>query len=120
MRRAKDTYAHLFVLKMVDDCYTQDEQKKFMNGLQQMNDFSKQKSGASFINCTVAQRKEILNAVETKKAPVEILSFYSIMKKLTIQGYTTSKPILGSVFKFELVPGRYNGFFPVKTIFHQA
>jgi hypothetical protein len=117
---AKDTYAHLFVLKMVDDCYTQDEQKKFMDGLKQMNDFSKQKSGASFINCTAAQRKEILNAVENKKAPAEILSFYSIMKKLTIQGYTTSKPILGDVFKFELVPGRYNGFFPVKTIFHQA
>lgn len=117
---AKDTYAHLFVLKMVDDCYDEQQQKKFMNGLKQIDVFSKEKFASSFIKCTPLQRNEILKALENKKAPADILSFYSIMKTLTIKGYTTSKPVLGNVFKYELVPGRYNGFFPVKTIIHQA
>jgi len=117
---AKDTYAHLFVLRMVDDCYTQEEQQKFMEGLKKIDDLAKKNSGASFIQCSPSQRNEIVNAIENKKVSQDILSFYSIMKTLTIKGYTTSKPVLGNVFKYELVPDRYNGFFPVKTIIHQA
>jgi hypothetical protein len=117
---AKDTYAHLFVLRMVDDCYDQSKQKKFMNGLRQLNDFTEERFNTSFVKASPSQRNEIVSAIENKKATEEILSFYSITKPLMIQGYVSSKPILGTIFKYELVPGRYNGFFPVKTAIHQV
>jgi len=117
---AKDTYAHLFVLKMVDDCYEEQQQKTFSVGLKEIDDFAKQKSGTSFLKCSNQQRNEIVNLLEEKKASGNAVQCYQIIKPLTIQGYLTSRPVLGDIFKYELVPGRYNGSFPVKTIIHQA
>ena len=117
---AKDTYAHLFVLKMVDDCYEEQQQKTFSVGLKEIDDIAKQKWGISFLKCTNQQRNEIVNLLEDKKASSNAVQCYQIIKPLTIQGYLTSRPVLGDIFKYELVPGRYNGSFPVKTIIHQA
>ena len=44
--------AHLFALKMLDDCYSADQQKKFMKGLQQLEDASKTQSGQGFVQST--------------------------------------------------------------------
>lgn len=117
---ARDTYAHLFVLRMVDDCYDRGQQEKFLNGLKEVDGLAEKRFGHSFNRCAGEQRSELLAALENKKASPDALAFYSIMKTLTIQGYLSSKPVLGDIFRYELVPGRYNGFFPVKTNFHQA
>lgn len=117
---ARDTYAHLFALRMIDDCYVQQKQKIFVTGLKQVDDLAKKQFGASFRTCTAEHRNEILNMLENNKAPKEAVDFYDMMKHLTMQGYLTSKPVLGGIFKYELAPGRYNGFFPAKTIIHQV
>jgi len=117
---ARDTYAHLFVLRMVDDCYDQQNQKSFLAGLNSIDDIASQKFATSFIKCNSQQRNEIVNELETKKGSGEAVDFYTMMKTLTIQGYLSSKPVLGDIFKYELVPARYNGFFPVKTSIHQV
>lgn len=39
---AKDLSAHLFVLKMIDDCYKKDHQQQFSNGLKDFKDKTKQ------------------------------------------------------------------------------
>jgi len=41
---AKDISAHLFVLKMMDDCYTKEDQQKFMRGLEQFEKETKNKT----------------------------------------------------------------------------
>lgn len=117
---AKDTYAHLYALRMVDDCFEKESQQKFMKGLAALEDMTKKAHNTSFLNASAAQRTQILAALENKKASEDALQFYQLMKELTIRGYLTSKPVLGNIFHYELVPGRYNGTFPVKTIIHQA
>ena len=117
---AKDTYAHLFALRMMDDCYISQKQKVFVTGLMQVEDIAKKKFGSSFQKCTVDDRNEIVSMLETNKTPREAVDFYNMMKHLVTQGYLSSKPVLGNIFKYELVPGRYNGAYPVKTIVHQA
>jgi hypothetical protein len=117
---AKDTYAHLFVLRMIDDCYEEKNQKIFLSGLNDTQHLAAKKFGASFLKCNIQQRNEIIGLLETKNASGNAVEFYAMMKALTIQGYLTSRPVLGDIFKYELVPGRYNGFFPVKTIIHQS
>jgi hypothetical protein len=117
---AKDTYAHLFALRMMDDCYEKKDQQKFMSGLKAVDDMMKKAHNTSFVKATPAQRAEILTALENKKGPEDAQEFYKKMKSLTIQGYLTSKPVLGDIFHYELVPGRFNGAAPVKTIIHQA
>jgi hypothetical protein len=61
-----------------------------------------------------------MKQLEEKNAPKEAIEFYKMMKELTIKGYLTSKPVLGEIFRYELVPGRYNGFFPVTKISQPA
>lgn len=117
---AKDTYAHLYALRILDDCFDKEAQQKFSKGLKDVEEMVKKTHSTTFLNASVAQRTDILNTLEAKKASDDALHFYRIMKNLTIQGYLTSKPVLGDIFHYELVPGRYNGAFPVKTVIHQA
>ncbi|WP_121356986.1 gluconate 2-dehydrogenase subunit 3 family protein [Flavisolibacter nicotianae] len=117
---AKDTYAHLHALRMMDQCFDKDAQKKFTGGMKEVESMMKKAHNTTFAGASAAQRSEILTALENKKASEDALQFYKLMKNLTIQGYLTSKPVLGDIFHYELVPGRYNGAFPVKTIIHQA
>jgi hypothetical protein len=117
---AKDTYAHLYALRMLDDCHEKEEQQAFVKGLKAVEDMVKEKYNTSFAKASAAQRADILTALEAKKASADAQAFYKLMKRLTIQGYMTSKPVMGGIFKYELVPGRYSPAFPVKAITHQA
>ncbi len=113
---AKDLGVHLFVMKMVDDCYGKADQQKFINGLAELERSTKKLTGQSFIMCTAAKRREILQNIENKRGYTgDVLDFYHIMKAKTIQGYLNSKYVMTKQLIYEMVPGRYNGYFPVKT-----
>jgi hypothetical protein len=117
---AKDTYAHLFALRMLDDCYEKEDQQTFTKGLKALDNLVKEKHGTTFLKASPAQRAQVLTALENKQAPEDVLAFYKLAKNLTIQGYLTSKPVMGDIFHYELVPGRYLGAAPVKTVTLQA
>jgi hypothetical protein len=113
---AKQLNLHLFVLKMLDDLYEKEDQKLFMKGLSDFSDSAQDKYGKSFQKLNVAQRQERLLAIENdKQAPPAIGKFYEIMKSRTVGGYLNSKYVMSNLIKWELVPGRYNGYFPVKA-----
>jgi len=117
---AKDLQLHLFVLKMVDDCATKKDQQSFMTGMAQFNDYVRKRYSNSFSNCTVKQREQILLDIEKDKDPksstypAELKTFYGAVKGQTVNGYTTSKYFMTKQLVYELVPGRYNAFYPVK------
>lgn len=114
---SKDTYTHLFVLKMLDDCYTKDEQKKFLNGMQEFEKLSKKKFDKSFVDLNVLQREELVaNNINNKNGSEDMSAFFDIMKKLTVQGYTTSKYYLTNVQMYKLVPGKFSGCIPVTSL----
>jgi hypothetical protein len=117
---AKDTYAHLFALRMLDDCSEKEEQQVFTKGLKAVEDMMQKKHNTTFVKATAAQRADILNVLEAKSGSDDAQGFYKLMKKLTIQGYMTSKPVMGGIFNYELVPGRYLAAVPAKTIIRQA
>ncbi len=142
---AKDISAHLFALKMLDDCYSKDDREKFLKGLQQLDEAAKTASGQSFVKCTSAQREALIGEIEGriasgKGAPSsgngtassgtgahaagggpasstgELNFCYSVMKRLTILAYSSSQFFLTKVHVYELVPGRYHGCVPVKSV----
>ena len=113
---AKELNIHLFVLKMLDDCYEPEEQERFVKGLEALMDKTQDLYGKSFMDLTVPERQELLVAIENdKEASAELAGFYKIMKGKTIQGYLNSQYVMTNLIKWELVPGRYNGYYPVKT-----
>lgn len=112
---AKDIYAHQFVMKMMDDCASKEDQQKFVKGLDAFNSFAKKNAGTSFMEASASKRKEVLKAMEAlKPEESEAAAFYKKMKGLTIRAYTSSKFYLTQVQVYELVPGRWSGCVPVK------
>ena len=112
---AKSLNLHLFVLKMIDDCYAPVDQQKFISGLEDFTKLAKKQFDQSFIDCSAKQKESLLNNIETGESyPDELKHFYKILKNRTIQGYLNSKYVMTEKLIYELVPGRYNGYFPVK------
>lgn len=114
---ARELGAHLFVLKMLDDCYDKDDQQKFVKGLDQLENITRKNYGNSFIKCSSKQKQQILEDVEKKeKYPPEVVFFYNLMKERTIQGFMTSKFVVMDVQKYEMIPSvKYNGYYRVKN-----
>jgi hypothetical protein len=110
---AKALNIHLFVLKMLNDCYEQKDREAFLKGLEMVNSVAGQQFGSPFINCTKAQKEGVLNIIEVDKK--QFGSFYSMMKQRTIQGYLNSKYVMTNLLVYKLIPSKYNGYFPVKT-----
>ncbi len=114
---AKDTYTHLFVLKMLDDTYTEDEQQQFIKGMKEFEKLSQKKFDKSFVDCNALQREELVRKnINSKEVSEDVSAFFKIMKKLTVQGYMTSKYYLTNVQTYKLVPGKYYGCIPVTSL----
>jgi hypothetical protein len=112
---AKDVGAHLFAIKLIDECSTKNEQRAFEKGLRAFEQFSKDKVERPFHRCTENERVAILTAIEKQDNVAEdVIEFYSMMKGLTIDSYITSKYYLTKVRVYELVPARFKGCVPVK------
>jgi hypothetical protein len=129
---AKELSVHLFVLKMVDECFSKKDQDAFMSGLDKVSKEAEKRFGKPFAQCTQIQRENYLNEldhqqVEYQKAQKaagnnpksqaqanDVMAFYGIAKGETIFGYTYSKYFMTKEIVYELVPSRYNPNFPVK------
>lgn len=110
---AKDISAHLFVLKMVDDCTKKEDQEIFIKGMNEFNGFCKTNAGKDFVKCNIEERKKVLTDLIAKKDEENNLNaFFKTVKRFTIQAYTSSEFFLTKVQVYELVPGRYHGCVP--------
>lgn len=112
---AKELEVQLFVLKMLDDCYGKEDQQQFVKGLDALDRVAREHFGSGFVKCTEAQRQELIGEIEGKgELPEEVFAFYRIMKQKTLQGYLNSEYVMTKQLVYEMAPGRYNGYYPVK------
>lgn len=105
----KELLLHLFVLKMVDDCHAPEEQKQFTKGLSSFSAWSQKELGAGFTDADTDRRTELLGKIG-ENADEDVKQFFSITKRRAIQGYLNSQYVMTNLVKYELVPGRYNGY----------
>lgn len=106
----KELLLHLFVLKMVDDCHSPDDQTIFMAGLRSFSNFSRGIAGNDFVKLDTDKRIALLEAIGGEATEEQIKRFYAITKRRTIQGYLNSQYVMTHLIKYELVPGRYDGY----------
>lgn len=111
---AKELQSHLFALMMIDDCWSPDEQQKFMNGLKQFEDITQKRFNTSFARCSDEQKNQWLKDLEEKKnIPEDAQAFYASIKKLTVQSYTSSENYMVNIVKYNILPGKFKGCVPV-------
>ncbi|MBD1433092.1 gluconate 2-dehydrogenase subunit 3 family protein [Sphingobacterium sp. DN00404] len=106
----KELLLHLFVLKMVDDCHNPEDQEAFITGLSSFASLAREQEGQDFIKMDANKRIAFLESLKEIENE-EVKRFYGITKRRTIQGFTNSKYVMTDLKKYELVPGRYNGYF---------
>ncbi|QKG56967.1 gluconate 2-dehydrogenase subunit 3 family protein [Hymenobacter sp. BRD128] len=115
---AKDLGLHLYVLKMLDDCTPPKDQQTFVAGLGQLDAAATRQLGQSFEASTAAQRTALLQRLDQQPAQFSeaLGAFYRAARQLAIDGYTGSKYFMTKQVVYELVPGRYDGYFPVSKV----
>ena len=124
---------------IVNDCYTEAQQKVFTEGMAGLDEACKKLNGKTFIDCTAEQRKAFLITLEKEakefnkqrdekdkaakeKARLEMdpnyvgspSHYYTMMKQLTLLGYFTSEIGCKQALRFLPIPGKYDGAFPYK------
>jgi hypothetical protein len=119
---AKELKLHEFILRMIDDCYSPEEQKEFQSGLEQFNKFAEKSSDTPFLEMSPEEKKIFLIQLE-KKAEDEssiadgeksIFQFYNRTKGLAIRGYMNSEPVMTNLTYYKMVPGRFDGCVEIK------
>ena len=141
---AKDAQVGQFMTVMVNDCYEEGDQKAFREGMDKLNEVSKNKFNAAFMKITPQQRHQLLveldkeakeygkkvadfNSAENKKEKDETAKgntnykrqhmsphYFTMMKQLTLLGFFTSKPGATQALRYVPVPGRFEGCIPYK------
>ena len=118
---AKDAAVGAFMTVMVNDCYTEADQKIFHAGMEKLNEASNKLNNAGFIKSTAEQRHALLVNLDKEakdyqksKKQEDPNHYFSMMKQLTLMGFFTSKPGATQALRYVAVPGKYEGCIPYK------
>jgi hypothetical protein len=135
---AKAANVGRFMAVMVRDCYEPKDQKIFLEGMGKLDDASRKKFNAKFLDLGSAQRADMLIALDKeqkdyytkqyKRLSAEIAKhehdddyvpdipnhYYRMIKELTLLGYFTSEVGATKALRYMETPGRYDGCMPYK------
>ncbi|MGN6492585.1 MAG: gluconate 2-dehydrogenase subunit 3 family protein [Agriterribacter sp.] len=118
---AKAAKVGAFMTVMVNDCYDENDQKVFKEGMKLLNDASQKKFSKSFVEADANQRKELLTEIDKEakdytknKKDNDPKHYFRMMKELTLLGYFTSEIGATQALRYAPVPGKYEGCVPYK------
>jgi len=113
---AKELSAHLFVLKMVDDCYQKTDQVKYIQGMKDFETFVKSKTDKTFTENGTEEKLAMVAEVNQQKPDSSNMTyFYQTTKGLTVEAYTTCEYFLTKIRGYKMIPGKFQGCIPLKT-----
>lgn len=118
---AKEAGVGEFIPVMVRDCYTPEDQKVFLDGLNQLEKAANDKFGRKFQELSADERTELLAAIDNEakayqaeKTEEDANHYFHLFKQLTLLGYFTSELGATKALRYVQVPGRYDGDYPYK------
>ena len=119
---AKEARVGQFMTVMVQDCYTPEDQKVFINGISELDKACKKENGKGFMECNAEQRTAFLTRLDKeqklyneKKKAEEPNHYFTMMKQLTLLGFFTSEIGATQALRYVEIPGRFDGCAPYKT-----
>lgn len=97
---------YLFVIKMVDECLTSEQQQFFLSGLAELQHFVDEKYH-DHSHLTAHQNTLLISKLEKQQFSENITEFYKIFKKQLISAYQNSAYFMKHVIEYKLIPGSY-------------
>lgn len=107
-----------FMKIIVTDCYDENEQRIFLEGIDQINQLSKSTYRTGYLELGASRKHELLLKLdaEARNDPdTNDPHFFRMMKELTIWGYFSSEPGATQALRYLPIPGDYKGCVPYKT-----
>jgi len=118
---AKAAQVGTFLTVYVNDCYDEDHQKIFHEGMTKLNDASKKKFDADFMKLNAQQKHDLLVEVDKEQKDYQKTKkkddpqhYFRLMKEATLLGYFTSKIGATQALRYIETPGHYDGCVPYK------
>lgn len=111
---AKTIGAHLFIDRMLKDCFEAPSRQAFLEGLEEFQTQSKQNFGKVFEQVPLAQQVDFLKKLNSSDNSA-LKTLVQLVKRLTIQAYTNSEYFLTKHRNYTIAPGFYHGCTPVKS-----
>jgi len=109
-----------FIIIMIRDCTDRISMNKFIDGLKELEQHCRSKFDRSYQQCSAKEQQSVLELFEEKGAPYKGIvgkaetrllgqSFFSTLKKYTVQGYCSSEAGATRALDYSYVPGSYQG-----------
>ena len=118
---AKAAKVGAFMTVMVNDCYDENDQKVFHEGMGKLDDFSKKTYDQPFMKINPQQRHDLLVKLDSEqkeymknKKKEEPSHYFRMMKELTLLGYFTSEIGCTQARRYVESPGKFVGDLPYK------
>lgn len=116
---AKAAKVGAFMKVMVKDCYTEADQKVFVDGMAALETASEKQFSKGFMKLDATQKKELLTALDkeqkdhhSSKKAEDPAHYFRMMKELTLLGYFSSEIGATQALRYVAVPGKYEGCIP--------
>lgn len=112
---AKAAHIGSFIKTMVTDCYSDTDQKIFIDGLQRLSTECVKKYDKPFLKLSAAEQFDFINSLDqsVRRASHEANEnqphYFTMIKQLTLLGYFTSQPGATKALRYVAVPGRFDG-----------
>lgn len=113
---AKAAGAGAFMMLIVQDCYEEEEQKSFVEGLKNIQEESKGKFKVAFTALKPEQQFQLLSTLDQKASAHEKNRVedapphaFTLIKQLATFAYFSSEPGMTKALRYDPIPGRFEG-----------
>ncbi len=118
---AKEAGVGEFIPVMVRDCYTEADQKVFVDGLNDIDKKSQEQFKKNFQELTAEEKTAFVNGLDKEakayhkdKKDEDPNHFFRLFKELTLTGFFTSELGCTKALRYVKIPGRFDGNYPYK------
>jgi hypothetical protein len=115
-----------YIITMISDCTDRVSANRFIEGLKELDHYSRSKFGKPYEQCPPADQRSILGRFEAKARPFTNLlgkveniyigkPFFTTLKKYTVEGFCTSEIGATKALSYLYIPGQYHGCTPMQA-----
>ncbi len=104
-----------FIKAIVSECYSPEEETRFVEGLRGLEAEMENEYGKAFTELAAPERLAVLTRYDADARRQEAAGdtpFYSMLLQLTLWGYFISEPGATQALRYNPIPGRYEGCVP--------